>query len=191
MSKATRFQATPDGVKTPRMLQVEKKIGASLEEDYLNNYINGSLGQKRLASRWGVGRNLIFGSLRGKRRNWVQMLKLPKKSSDADENTTSSSTNEGCELCKIEGIPLEGAHWVAARDGGSTKSFNIIKLCPNCHTLLDHSEDQSITSRVREVLLTRAAEQLLNSTSSREIEFQKRFLALCKGIIERKHIDFL
>jgi hypothetical protein len=191
MSKATQFKATPDGVKTARMLQVEKKIDVSLEEDYLRNYINGGLGQKRLASRWGVSRNLIFGSSRGNRRNWVQMLKLPKKSSDADKNTPSPSLNEGCEICKIVGVPLEGAHWVPARDGGSSKSFNIIKLCPNCHTLLDNAEDQSITSRAREVLLARAAEQLLNSTSSREIKFQKRFLALCKCIIERKNIDLL
>ena len=51
----------------------------TLEEDYKANYLSGSLGQKRLANRWGVNRNQIFGQHRDGRRNWVQMLSLPSR----------------------------------------------------------------------------------------------------------------
>ena len=186
MSKSTQFKATPAGVKTPRMLVAEKKIGATLEEDYLNNYLTGKLGQKRLASRWGVGRNLIFGGGRGKRRNWVQMLNLPLRGEKPTQVTAPRSSS--CEICGISDLPLEGAHWVPAREGGSSKSYNILKLCPNCHTLLDNVENEKIVLRSRQVLLTRAAEQLLNSTSVRDEEFQKSFVDICKSIIERKNL---
>jgi len=66
---------TPPGKKTPKMLEVEKKIGCSLEEDFNEYYIKKKWGQKRLAKKWRVGRNLIFGkNLRGGRRSWSQML---------------------------------------------------------------------------------------------------------------------
>ncbi|SRR6266446_3846315 len=61
------------------MLKAEQKIGMTLEEDYKANYLSGSLGQKRLANRWGVNRNQIFGQHRDGRRNWVQMLSLPSR----------------------------------------------------------------------------------------------------------------
>ena len=77
-SKSTQFKRTPDGVKTKRMLEVEDEIGTTLEEDYRTQYLNGDLGQKRLADRWGVQRNQIFARLSGGRRSWIQMLGLPK-----------------------------------------------------------------------------------------------------------------
>ena len=79
MSKSTHFKRTPDGVKTSRMLEVEKRINATLEDDYRAHYLDGGWGQKRLANRWGMARGQIFGVLRGGRRNWVQMLGLPIK----------------------------------------------------------------------------------------------------------------
>ena len=54
-SKSTQFKRTPDGVKTKRMLEVEDEIGTTLEEDYRTQYLNGDLGQKRLATDGGSG----------------------------------------------------------------------------------------------------------------------------------------
>ncbi len=188
MSKQTQFQPQPEGVKTPRMLEVEKRIGRTLEEDYKTNYLDGRMGQKRLANRWGVARGQIFGNLRGGRRNWVQMLHLPKK---GEKNTPKHSerSSHACEICGTTNIPLENAHWIAARDGCSSRADNILKLCPNCHTRLDQLKDENTTSRAREVLLLRAAESLLQSTSARGDQMQSRFLNMCRSIIERKHIE--
>src|SRR6516162_3232365 len=84
-SKSTQFKRTPDGEKTKRMLEVEGKIGTTLEDDYQTQYLNGDLGQKRLANRWGVTRNQIFGSHRDGRRSWIEMLGLPKKGHASDK----------------------------------------------------------------------------------------------------------
>jgi hypothetical protein len=51
--KTTQFKRTPDGVKTSRMLEVQKRIGATLEDDYKAKYLDGGWGQKRLADHWG------------------------------------------------------------------------------------------------------------------------------------------
>jgi len=168
------------------MLEVESRIGTTLEEDYKAYYLDGRWGQKRLANRWGVARGQIFGALRGGRRNWVEMLDLPAKGNRNDAKRSDDKA-KGCEICGATDVNLEGAHWIAARDGGSTRKDNILKLCPNCHTRLDQLEDAATTKRAREILLMRAAESLLNSTSAREEHFQRRFFELCACIIERKH----
>jgi hypothetical protein len=59
-SHTGRFKATPAGVKTAKMLQVESKLGRTLEEDFEKYYVQEQWGQKRLANRWGVKRELIF-----------------------------------------------------------------------------------------------------------------------------------
>src|SRR5215813_7546878 len=96
-SKSTQFKRTPDGVKTKRMLEVEDKIGTTLEDDYINQYLYGDLGQKRLANRWEVGRALIFGDLRGGRRSWIQMLGLPKRE-HASDKTPAGDARRGASL---------------------------------------------------------------------------------------------
>lgn len=185
MSKQTQFKRQPEGVKTARMLEVEKRIGRTLEEDYKINHLDGRMGQKRLANHWGVARGQIFSKLRGGRRNWVQMLGLPKK---GEQNTPKHPEKRShvCEICGTTDIPLESAHWIAARDGGSGRADNILKLCPNCHARLDQLKDEITTGRAREILLLRAAELLLKSTSSRGEQMQRRFLNLCRSVIERK-----
>lgn len=185
MSENTRFKRTPAGVKTARMLEVEALIGATLEDDYKAYYLDGGWGQKRLAARWRVARGQIFGQHRDGRRNWVQMLNLPRKG-NADGEKSSGRLSKACEICRTDDIGLEGAHWIPARDGGSTRAENILKLCPNCHNRLDILADPSTVKRAREVLLLRAAEALLRSTSSRDEDMQRRFLALCSSIIERR-----
>jgi HNH endonuclease len=183
MSKETQFKRTPPGAKTARMLEVEKRIGTTLEKDYKAQYLEGSLGQKRLATRWGVARGQIFGSLRGNRRNWVQMLGLPSKAGNTKEKQ-SRTVSKGCEICSAPDTVLEKAHWISAREGGSAHAENILKLCPNCHKRLDQLSDPSTVNRAREIILLRAAEVLLQSTPSRDIDMQRRFLALCRSVIE-------
>jgi hypothetical protein len=183
MSKTTQFKRTPAGTKTDRMLQVEAQLGRTLEEDYKEYYFAKGWGQKRLANRWGVARGLIFGVLRGGRRNWVQMLDLPVKAPMAV--SVRRAVSKACEICGVQNTVLEGAHWIAARDGGSTRADNILRLCPNCHKRLDLMEDAVTVRRACEVLLLRAAEAFLQSGSDRGEEAQRAFLALCARIIER------
>jgi hypothetical protein len=185
MKSNTQFKRIPDGVETPRMLEVEKQIGARLEDDYRTHYLEGELGQQRLANRLGVGRSLIFGQLPGGHRNWVQKLSLLAKG-DAGAKKQSRRASKACEVCSIDDTPLEKAHWISARNGGSTRRENILKLCPNCHRRLDHLKDPRIIQRCGEILLYRAAKALLQSTTSRDELMQRRFLALCSGIISRR-----
>jgi hypothetical protein len=182
MSKQTQFKRIPEGSKTDRMLQVEKRIGRSLEEDYEEHYLSGHMGQKRLADRWGVARGQIFGVLRGGRRNWVQMLGLRARDGTAHA-MGRQKTPAKCEICGATEVPLEAAHWLPARDGGSTRLDNILKLCPNCHTRLDLMEHPPTIQRAREVLLLRAAEAFLATTAVRDEEKQRAFLSLCQRIM--------
>jgi hypothetical protein len=185
MSKDTQFKRTPVGTKTDRMLKVEAEIGRTLEEDYKEYYFEKGWGQKRLANRWGVARGQIFGVLRGGRRNWVQMLDLPVKGHKT-ANAGRRTAARVCEICAAENTVLEGAHWIASKDGGSTRADNILRLCPNCHKRLDVMEDPITIRRASEVLLLRAAEAFLQSSSERGEETQRAFLSLCARIIKRQ-----
>ena len=64
-------------------------------------------------------------------------------------------------------------------------SSNIIKLCPNCHTKLDLTEDVNVTAQVRAVLLVRVARQFIESRASYSRERQLRFVELCLEILSR------
>jgi 5-methylcytosine-specific restriction endonuclease McrA len=164
------------------MREVEKRIGATLEDDYKAYYLDAGWGHKRIANRWGVSRGQIFGSHRDGRRNWVQMLSLPPKR-DAAEKKPPRRSSKGCEICGVDDTGLERAHWIPARNGGSARSDNILKLCPNCHNRLDKLADPETVRRGREIILLRAAEALLGSSSSRDENMQRQFLALCTNVI--------
>ena len=113
------------------------------------------------------------------------MLDLPAKG-EVRERSTPKRPSKSCEICGIDDTVLERAHWIAACDGGSTRAENILKLCPNCHKRLDQLQDPVTVKRALEILLLRAADAFLRSTSSRGEQMQRRFLALCSSIIERK-----
>lgn len=181
-----KFLATPKGVKTPKMLEVEKKLGRTLEKDYKENYLNGLLGQKRLANRWGVPRNLIFAkSLRGKRRSWTIMLDLPVKRENLSGN--NQKRVKGCEICLKNDVLLDKAHWVDRAKGGSDKSFNILKLCPNCHRKLD-TGDQKVMKDACRVLLFREVKKLVEESGD-ESSRQNRLVEFCQAILNRKPIS--
>lgn len=191
MSPSVRFRPHAIGTKTPRMLEVEARLGRTLEEDFLEYYVEKGWGQKKLTKRWGVTRNAIFGrGGKDDRKYWVQVLQLPiRKDDDLDRDSEiepDAKQQPSCEICGISGVPLEGAHWIAASKGGNTSSANIIRLCPNCHTQLDLSEDAKITTHAQAVLLTRVARQFVESNENFNRGQQLQFVQLCKSIIERQ-----
>jgi len=186
MNNETQFKPIPDGVKTPKMIQVEQRIGRALEHDYGLNYLHGTMGQKRLASRWGVPRALIFGPLAGRRRSWAQRLCLAKKAMHSVPDRRENAAR-GCEICRNTDVPPESAHWIAKRDGGTSSPFNILKLCPNCHSLLDR-EDEVTTGHACAILLWRAAESFV-SKAERGAQVQQQFLELCTSIIRSRPME--
>jgi hypothetical protein len=186
MNNATQFKPIPDGVKTPKMREVEERIGMPLEHDYLINYLHGPMGQKRLANRWRVPRAMIFGPLAGGRRSWVQKLYLPKKGKPSAPERCEQVAHR-CEICETTKAPMERAHWIARGDGGPSSQYNILKLCPNCHTLLDQ-DDEFMKRRACEILLWRAAESFVSKTE-RGAEVQQQFLELCTSIIRSRPME--
>jgi len=190
VTKRTQFQPTPPGTKTALMLKVERRLGVSLEDDYRRHYIEMDWGQRRLANRWRVQRSTIFGGrLRARKRTWVQILALPTKSTNTEPQDAPVHEPPACELCGADDVPLEGAHWISASEGGSATRTNILRLCPNCHTRLDVANDENTTERARAVLLFRAAKDFLERNANPTPHTHSHFIALCASIIGRKRID--
>ena len=157
--KSGKFLKTKKGEKTPRMLEVEKhlkKIKGSkitLEQDYKNQYLNGDLGQKRLATRWKINRGQIFGSLRGSRRNWVEILNLPKKDT-SKAILAQPRLSRLCEICNDD-APLQKAHWIPNSKGGPAKAWNLINLCGSCHTKFDMRGTKELGLKILKTILRR------------------------------------
>lgn len=153
-----RFLPVKRGTKTQRMLEVEEKIGQSLEKDFKEQHLLGELGQKRLANRWSVPRGLIFGGT--KRRGWVDILGLPRKRKTPKQRVLKVPIKKLCEICGQEAPRLINAHWIPSNKGGPGSFFNILKVCPNCHDRLDMN-DSIATKRAKETLLVKAAKAIL------------------------------
>jgi len=176
------FKRTPTGTKTDHMLRVEARIGRSLEEDYRDYYLERGWGQKRLADRWGVKRATVFESnARSRRRSWVEMLHLPTRDvGEAAQPPQPPRTT--CESCGECSVPLERAHWLPASHCGISASDNIVLLCPNCHTKLDHVQDPGTIERVRAALLHRTARRVLGVKGVTA----DQFMIICKRILEAR-----
>jgi hypothetical protein len=187
-SKRTQFQPNPDGQKTARMLEVEAKIGCSLEADYHDHYIERGWRQKRLANRWGVKRQTIFGTgKRGGRRNWVQMLGLITRDSNTAPPTPPRQL--GCELCGENSASLDRAHWIPASSGGLSGRDNILSLCPNCHRKLDQLADPNTIKAACAVILQRAVSAIMSARN----HSPEQLLDVCERIIgaARKRLERL
>jgi hypothetical protein len=179
-----RFTPTPSGKKTPKMLEVERKLGCSLEEDFYEYHIKKGWGQKRIANKWGVKRNLIFAkNLRGGRRSWSQMLNLPVRRLESEKTAPSKRRAETCEICSESEVALVRAHWVGNADGGSSRSFNILKLCPNCHSKLDGGDPET-TKKAQQVLLFREVKKIVEDGGDIDSK-RKRLVEICRAILER------
>jgi len=181
------FVRTPEGQKTPRMLEVEQRLGRTLEEDFREYYIEKDWGQIRIAKRWGIPRNSIFYSnLRNGSRSWTEMLNLPVKSVEEQSDSSAPKADHRlkCEVCEEHGEHFDGAHWISDRTGGGTQSFNILRLCPNCHRKLDR-DDPTTTERAKEALLFREARRILETGRDSNAK-QKELVKVCEAIITRK-----
>ncbi len=165
------YERTKPGQKTARMLAVEARLGRTLEEDFAEYYVQKGWGQTRLAKRWGVKRSTVFESNpRARRRSWVEMLNLPMRHGE-EASSTIEVTPPACEACGVTGVSLERAHWVEARDGGSSAPHNIALLCPNCHTKLDQQSDPVVTERIRAALLYKTANRAVETRNITPEEF--------------------
>lgn len=181
------FLRTPEGQKTPKMIEVERRLGRTLEEDFREYHIEKGWGQMRIASRWGVDRNLIFvTNTRGRRRSWVEMLNLPVRRLDkqANQHIREPDQTLTCEVCGEFKQYLDRAHWISATDGGGRQSFNILRLCPNCHRKLDR-DDPTTTERAKEILLFREAKRVVETSRDSSAK-QKELLKICEAIITRR-----
>ncbi len=183
--KTGRFLPVSKGEKPPKMLYMEKVLGIKFEDDYNEKYLHGNIGQKLFARRWEVSKNLIFANnLRGGRRSWVQMLNLAKKSYRKLEQVKEE--NKGCEICGEKNIALDKAHWKENVEGGSSKSNNILNLCPNCHRRLDRNDIQTI-EKGRSVLLFREVKRIFDNKITKDTP--QELLSLCEHIILNRKIE--
>ena len=181
-----RFLPTSKGQKTPKMLEVERRLGCSLEEDFKEYHIEKGWGQKRIANRWGVQRNLIFSTYkRGGFRCWAKMLNLPVRRLDqtTDLPIAVSNSKRVCEVCEEFERYLDEAHWISNRDGGGKQSFNILRLCPNCHRKLDR-DDPATTKHAKEILLFREAKRIVETGRDSNTK-RNELVRICEAIITR------
>ena len=188
-----QFVAIPLDQKTEKMLEVEKRLGRTLEEDFDEYYIKRGWGQKRLASRWGVKRQLIFGYEKSDRTSWIKRLNLTKRTTLARREDTQSPlmitpldsiTNKSCAVCHDPKLPTENAHWIPASSGGSRDSHNMIRLCPNHHKLLDLGDDETV-EKVKEALLAKVIRKIVESGFNKSNNM-KELIKKCETIIIRK-----
>ena len=157
--------------KTAKMLEVEKHLSdiegkpTTLEEDYQKFYFEKNWGQKNLAQRWGVGRSLIFSKhLRGGRRSWSQMLNLKIKGNEIDHKKNVKIKNI-CEICS-DVAPLHKAHYIPYAEGGSSTTWNIIKLCGSCHNKFDLTENKELNLRILKTMFFREFQKIVNNNDS-------------------------
>lgn len=181
------FVRTPKGQKTPKMLEVEQHLGRTLEEDFREYHVERGWGQQRIANRWGVRKNQIFCSNpRARNRCWAEMLNLPvrRAKEQSDLPVPEADQRAICEVCEEYGEHFDGAHWISAAAGGGTQSFNMLRLCPNCHRKLDR-DDPTTTERAKEALLFREARRILETGRHSKAK-QKELVKVCEAIVTRK-----
>ena len=180
-------EGTPEGQKTAKMLQGEQRLGRRLEEDFREYYVEKGWGEQRIAKRWGVKKDLIFhSSARNRSRAWVEMLNLPVRRIDEQEDRPIQRTAQKlkCEICEEFGEHFDRAHWIADKDGGSMQSYNILQACPNCHRKLDR-DDPIITQRAKEALLFREVKRILEAPEDSK-NTKRDLVEICNAILTRK-----
>jgi hypothetical protein len=178
------FVPTAPGEKTSKMREVERRIGRTLEEDFDEYYVLRGWGYRRLAKRWGVNYHTIFLSReRNGFRSWVEMSGLPARREPSGKDS-QGICRAACEVCGANDVELDEAHWLAAKDGGSTKSYNILKLCPSCHRKLDR-DDAVTTELCKEKLLFREVKKMVEDNTATP----KRLRSLIEAILLRRQLE--
>jgi hypothetical protein len=182
-----RFVRTPRRQKTEKMRQEETRLGVKFEDDYLEKVVNGDWGQKRFSKRWNVGnKSLIFRKPHDGRRSWIEILGLPSYRQHAAVQKERSNPI-GCARCGAADVSLEKAHWIPRRDGGTASWWNVIDLCPNCHTRLDNY-DKQIVRDIEEIVLVKAMRRLLEQKD--ELALRKQLVDICTAIVTRQVRSF-
>jgi 5-methylcytosine-specific restriction endonuclease McrA len=148
-----KFKKFEKGEKTPKMLEVEKDLGQTIQEDYNDFYIKQGKGQKALAKRWGVTRLQIFGN--AKRQGWIDILGLKKREGST---TIKRAKKECCAICKAHDVTIQSAHWIENSKHGPAYAWNLIGLCPNCHDKLDKQKEKEITESCRKLIIHKIGE---------------------------------
>jgi 5-methylcytosine-specific restriction endonuclease McrA len=178
-----RFVPTPRGERTEKMRQEETRLGVRFEDDYLEKMVNGDWGQKRFSKRWHVGnKSVIFGKPHDGRRSWTEILGLPPYRQQ-DGVPRERSNAKKCARCGAADVSSEKAHWIARRDGGPAHWWNLIDLCPTCHTRLDN-DDKQVVRDIEEIVLAKAVRRLLEQKDERAI--RKRLVDICTAIVTRQ-----
>lgn len=186
-----KFQAVPFNEKTPDMLKMEKKLGVTFEDDYMKTYFNNpERSQRQFAKRWETNRGVIWtgnkaNKSRSKTPSWVERCNLPYLNEKVIEDEAKDNMTIKCEICQIDDVTIEDAHWIPRAQKGSDKFFNIIKLCPNCHKKLDNKKDPVIIEKCRTILFSRSMLYLLKDGVD-SYEDKLRMLSIAKQIINRK-----
>jgi hypothetical protein len=168
------------------MLEIEERLGCTIEDDYREHYIKQKWGQTKIANRWRVPKGLIFfGNRRTSTPAWTERLSLPvrgQKQMVAPAVVPKNRTR--CEICGADNVIAHRAHWIANKDGGSKQRFNIIRLCPNHHPLLDGGDPET-TELSKQILLLREAKRIIE-TGLDGPEKQKELVKVSQAIITRK-----
>lgn len=68
---------------------------------------------------------------------WVKVHLVTGNNTSAKRQSLFDKYENTCQSCRTRGIPLEIAHIVPLRQGGTSNDNNIALLCRNCHYLLD------------------------------------------------------
>jgi hypothetical protein len=156
------------------MLEIEKRLGRTLEEDYREHYIKEEWGQTKIANRWQVPKGLIFfGNRPTNTPPWTERLGLPvRKQKETVASAVGPKNRTRCEICGADKVIAERADWIANKDGGSKQRFNIIRLCPNHHQLLDGGDPET-TEFSKQILLFREAKRIIETgPDGLEIRFE-------------------
>jgi hypothetical protein len=180
-------ERTPDGQKTRKMLEVEDRLGRTLEDDFREYYVEKCWGQQRIAKRWGVKRDLIFHSCaRNRSRAWVEILNLAVRRIDEEPDRVVGEETPKllCELCEQASDHFDRAHWIADKDGGGTESYNILRACPNCHRRLDRG-DAAIAEKAKEVLLFREVKRIVEAGGDSKMA-RRELAKIAYSILNRK-----
>jgi len=181
-----RFVPVSRGQKTEKMRQEEDRLGVKFEDDYFEKMVNGDWGQKRFSKRWHVGnKSLIFGNQQNGRRSWIEILGLPSYRQHGAVHKERGDSN-GCARCGRADVPLEKAHWIPRHNGGPASWWNLVALCPSCHTQLDN-DDRQARREVEELVLLKAVRRLLEEKD--EGVLRKQLVDISTAIITRQVPD--
>src|SRR5205823_7764629 len=145
------------------MLEIEKRIGCTLEEDYREHYTKKGWGQTRIAHRWRVPKVLIFfGNRRSNTPPWTERLGLEVRKQTVVPAVAPQKKGTGCEICGADNVIAQRAHWIANQDGGRKKDLTLsgsaritincsmaeIRKRPNSRSRFSYSEKRSGSSKL-------------------------------------------